>query len=102
MRWYADKEVSMDSIDEVEHLVGRGCKAILMDIVLAISLKVHSLKKAREQESVSLKEGSSLHPMKQGRSLTSQLHHTREYNWNDSYGHTYANPVQLEIYLIYI
>ena len=32
VRWYVDEEVSMDSTEEVEILVGWGCKVSLMDI----------------------------------------------------------------------
>ena len=31
VRWYVDEEVSMDSIEEAEGLVGWGCKVILVD-----------------------------------------------------------------------
>ena len=32
VRWYVLKEVSMESAEEAESLVGWGCKVILMDI----------------------------------------------------------------------
>ena len=32
VRWYVDKEVSMDSVEEVESLVCWGCKVILVDL----------------------------------------------------------------------
>ena len=35
VRWYMDKEVSMDSAEEAEHLVGWVCKVILTDLQLA-------------------------------------------------------------------
>ena len=40
VRWYVDEEVSLDSADEAEHLVGWGCKVSLMDLQLEIFLKV--------------------------------------------------------------
>ena len=41
-------------------------------------LKVHSLNREQDQERISLKEGSSLHTLRQGRSLISHLHQNRE------------------------
>ena len=73
-----DETVSLDSTDEAERLVGWGFKVSLMDIQLAIFLKVHSLNSEREQEMLSLKEGSSFQPLRQVRSSTSQLHQSRE------------------------
>ena len=32
VRWYVDKEVSLDSVEEVERFVGWGYKVILIDI----------------------------------------------------------------------
>ena len=32
VRWYVEDEVSMDSVDEEEHLVGWGCKVSLKDL----------------------------------------------------------------------
>ena len=32
VRWYVDKEVSLESAQEAENLVGWGCKASLMDL----------------------------------------------------------------------
>ena len=32
VRWYVDKEASLDSTHEEERLVGWGCKVILMDL----------------------------------------------------------------------
>ena len=75
--WYVDKEFSLDSAEEAELLVGWGCKVGLMDIKLAIFFKFHSLKREREQESLSLKEGSILNPTIQGRSSTVQLQQSR-------------------------
>ena len=60
MRWYFDEEVSLDSAEEAERLVGWACKVSLMDLQREIFLKIHALKREREQERLSLKEGSSL------------------------------------------
>ena len=78
VRWYVDEEVSMDSTEEAENLVGWGCKIILMDIQREIFLRVNSLKRERDQGMISLKEGSSLQPLRKVRSSTAQLQHTGE------------------------
>ena len=44
-----DKDVSMDSAEEVESFVGWSCKVSLMDIQREIFLKVHSLKREQDQ-----------------------------------------------------
>ena len=44
-----------------------------MDIQLAIFLKFNSLKRGQNQEILSLEEGSSLQPLRQGISLKAQL-----------------------------
>ena len=41
--WYVDKEVSLDSTEEAERLVGWGYTVSLMDIQLEIVLRVCSL-----------------------------------------------------------
>ena len=63
----------MNSVEEAERLVGWGCKVSLLDLQLEIFLKIHSHRREREQETISLKEGSSLQPLRQGRILTTQL-----------------------------
>ena len=32
VRWYVDREISLDSAEEAERFVGWGCKFILMDL----------------------------------------------------------------------
>ena len=49
-----------------------------MDIQRAIFLKVNSLKREREQERVSLKEDSSLNPLRKGIIPTAQIQKSRE------------------------
>ena len=44
LRWYVEKEVSLESSDEAELLVGWGCKVVLMDLQWEIVLKINSLK----------------------------------------------------------
>ena len=73
-----EEEVSLDSAEEEERLVVWGCKVSLMDLQLEIFLKIHALKREREQERLSLKEGSNLQPLRKGRSLTAQLQQSRE------------------------
>ena len=58
--WYVDERVSMEYTEETEYLVSWRCKVSLMDLQLEICLKVHSLKRERDQEMLSLKECSSL------------------------------------------
>ena len=41
VRWYMEEEISLDSTEEAEHLVGWGCKANLLDIHLEFVLEVH-------------------------------------------------------------
>ena len=43
-----------------------------------IFLKIHALKREREQQRISLTEGSSLQPLRQGSSSTEQLQQSRE------------------------
>ena len=79
-----DEEVSLDSTDEAERLVGWGCKVILMNFQRGICLKVNSLKRGQDKERLSLKEGSSFHPLRQENNSTSQLQKTRDQlgsNW---------------------
>ena len=45
---------------------------------MKIFLKIYALKRERDQEKPSLKERSSLQPLRQGRSLTAQLQQSRE------------------------
>ena len=47
-------------------LVGCGCKVSLMDLQREIFLKVHALKRQRDHERISLEEGSSSQPLRQG------------------------------------
>ena len=44
-----------------------------MDLQREIFLKIHALKRERDKESLSLKEGSILRPLRQVRSSTAQL-----------------------------
>ena len=55
-----DEDVSMDSTEEAERLVGCDCKVSLVDLQREMFLKIHALKKEGEQERLTLKEGSSL------------------------------------------
>ena len=48
MMWYVNEEVSLDSTEEAEILVGWYCKSSMLDIQQKKYLKIHSLK--REQE----------------------------------------------------
>ena len=73
-----DEEVSLDSAEEAERLVGWGYKVRLTHLQCAIFLKDGSLKRERWQERMYLKEGSSLQPLRQGRSLTAQLQQNGE------------------------
>ena len=41
VRWYVDKEVSMEATEDAEIFVDWVCKVSLMDIQLSIFLKVH-------------------------------------------------------------
>ena len=54
VRWYMDEEVSLDSAEEVERLVGWGCKFSLMDLQCKMFLRIHALKRERDQERLSL------------------------------------------------
>ena len=49
-----------------------------MDLQWEIFLKVNSLKREQNQKKLSLKEGSSFQPLRQGRILTEHLHQTGE------------------------
>ena len=51
-----------------------------MDLQREIFLMIHELKREHEQERLYLKEGSSLQPLRQGSSLTAQLHQPRDKN----------------------
>ena len=55
MRWYVDEEISLESAEEGQRLVGWDCKTILLDIQREIFLMIHALKREREQERLSLK-----------------------------------------------
>ena len=48
-----------------------------MDLQLSIFLKFHLLKRVRYQERLSLKEGSSFQPLRQGRISIAQIQHYR-------------------------
>ena len=50
-----DEEVSLDSSEEAECLVGWGFQVRLMDLQGEIFLKVHSLNRERDQERLFLK-----------------------------------------------
>ena len=63
-----EKEVSLDSAEEAELLVGWACKFSLVYLQREIFLMIHAMKREREQERISLKVGSSLHPPRQGSS----------------------------------
>ena len=78
VRWYVDDEVSLESTEKVENLVGWVCKVSLMDLQREISLKIHALKREQEQERLSLKEGSNLQLLRQGISLTEKRQNSRE------------------------
>ena len=73
-----DKEVSLEPAEKAERFVDWGCKASLIDLQLEIFLKIHALRREREQERLSLQEGSSFQPLRQGRSSTEQLKKSRE------------------------
>ena len=73
-----EEEVSLDSAEEVENLVGCGCKVSLMDLQREIFLKVHALKRERDHDRISLEEGSSSQPLRQGISSMAQLRQSRD------------------------
>ena len=50
MGCYMEKEVSLDSVEEAECLVGWGCKFRLIYLQLEIFMKVHSLEREWEFE----------------------------------------------------
>ena len=56
VRWYVDEEVSLDSSEEAECLVGWGFQVRLMDLQGEIFLKVHSLNREHDQENLYFKE----------------------------------------------
>ena len=76
------EEVSLDSTEEAERLVGWGCKVSLMDLQREIFLKIHAMKRDRDQKRISFKEGSTL----QVRSLTSYIKQSR---YRKTYLHIY-------------
>ena len=47
VRWYVDKDVSLDSTGEVERVVHWGCKVSLMYLQREIFLNIHALKRER-------------------------------------------------------
>ena len=59
-----DKEVSLGYSEEAERLVGWDCKVSPMTLQRKIFLKIHALKRKRDQERLYLKEVSSLHPLR--------------------------------------
>ena len=73
-----DEEVSLDSVDDAERLVGWACKVSLMDLQRETFLMIHALKREREKERLSLKEGSTLQPLRQISSSTAKLQQSRE------------------------
>ena len=73
-----EEEVSLDSIEETERLVGWACKVSMMGLQREIFLRTHALKKEWEQKILSFEEGSSLKPLRQGSSSTAQLQKSRE------------------------
>ena len=72
-----DEEVSLESAEEADCLVGWACKVSLMDLQREFVLNIHALKRGRDQERLSFKEGSSLQPLRQGSSSTAQLQQSR-------------------------
>ena len=44
VRWYVDKDISLESAEEAAHLVVWDCKVSLMDIQREIFLMIHALK----------------------------------------------------------
>ena len=78
VRWYVDKDVSLESAEEVEYLVGWGYKVSMMDLQREIFLRIHSPNMKRDQKRIFLKEGSSLQPLRQVRSAKTQLQKTRD------------------------
>ena len=73
VRWYVDKKVSLDSVEEAQCLVGCYCKVILMGLQREIFLKINALNRERDQERISLKKGSSFQPLRQGSSSTEYI-----------------------------
>ena len=78
VRRYVDKEVSLNSAGEAERLMSWACNIILIDLQREIFFKIYVLKREQEQESLSLKESSSLKPLSKGRSPKEQFHQSRE------------------------
>ena len=78
VRWYVDDEVSFEYAKEEERLVGWACKVILMGLKREIILKINALKMERDQERLSLNEGSSLQPLSQGKFYTSHIQKYRD------------------------
>ena len=68
----------MDSTEEASRLVVWDCKVSLIDLQRKIFLKIHALKRKREQERLSMKDGSSFHPLRHGRISPAQLHQSRD------------------------
>ena len=57
VRWYMDKEVSLDYAEDEEFLVVWYCKVILMDLQREIFLNIHAMEREWKHERLSLKEG---------------------------------------------
>ena len=57
VRWYVEEEVSLDSAEDTERLVGWAFKVGLVDIQREIFLIIHALKRERKQERLYFKEG---------------------------------------------
>ena len=55
VRWYGDKEVSLDSVEEAESLLVWDCKVTLMDLQREIFFNIHAMKRDQDQERISLK-----------------------------------------------
>ena len=55
--------------------MGWACKDRLKNLQGEIFFKINALKRGQDQERISLKEGTNLNPMRQGISLTAQIHH---------------------------
>ena len=52
-----DEEVSLDSAEEAERLVGWACKISLMDLQREIFLMIHAMKREQDQERLSFEGG---------------------------------------------
>ena len=73
-----DKEVSLESSEEAELLVGWAWKFGLMYLQREICLKINALKREWDQERLSLKEGSSFQALIQRNNSTAQLQQSKD------------------------